>query len=387
MKWCLDMRAINAVLLLALLLTFSGCVERPEAPTVSEQQATEEWKADGIVNEGEYTRSMLLQAPTRQGYSGGDMQISWRNDEEDLYLALNGSTLGWLALGFEPLEWMKDSDIILASVDKGTAVVLDEYCTGNYGPHIEDTMLGGTDDIQEFSGSESAGRTTIELKRSLQSSDRFDKSFSPGQAVSIIWALSDNPDISQKHDVAYGEGILSLTRAGGVASASLPGSLTPIEKDGLIFIWEEEKAARDIYSSLYEKNNLTIFLDLTRSEESHMDQAKAVIDKYGLVLPADVPGVFENQTLQDIHDRLLAEGLESDEQALKVAAEFEEISIMDLEAELAAAENEDVRTMYQGLLAGSRKHLRSYVADLKEQGIEYEPRHLLRSEFEETVRV
>jgi hypothetical protein len=381
------MRAINAVLLLALLLTFSGCVERPEAPAVSEQQATEEWKADGIVSEGEYTRSMLLQAPTRQGYSGGDMQISWRNDEEDLYLALNGSTLGWLALGFEPLEWMKDSDIILASVDKGTAVVLDEYCTGNYGPHIEDTMLGGTDDIQEFSGSESAGRTTIELMRSLQSSDRFDKSFSPGQAVSIIWALSDNPDISQKHDVAYGEGILSLTRAGGVASASLPGSLTPIEKDGLIFIWEEEKAARDIYSSLYEKNNLTIFLDLTRSEESHMDQAKAVIDKYGLVLPADVPGVFENQTLQDIHDRLLAEGLESDEQALKVAAEFEEISIMDLEAELAAAENEDVRTMYQGLLAGSRKHLRSYVADLKEQGIEYEPRHLLRSEFEETVRV
>jgi hypothetical protein len=381
------MRAINAVLLLALLLTFSGCVERPEAPAVSEQQATEEWKADGIVSEGEYTRSMLLQAPTRQGYSGGDMQISWRNDEEDLYLALNGSTLGWLALGFEPLEWMKDSDIILASVDKGTAVVLDEYCTGNYGPHIEDTMLGGTSDIQEFSGSESAGRTTIELKRSLQSHDRFDKSFTPGQAVSIIWALSDNPDISQKHDVAYGEGILSLTRAGGVASASLPGSLTPIEKDGLIFIWEEEKAARDIYSSLYEKNNLTIFLDLTRSEESHMDQAKAVIDKYGLVLPADVPGVFENQTLQDIHDRLLAEGLESDEQALKVAAEFEEISIMDLEAELAAAENEDVRTMYQGLLAGSRKHLRSYVADLKEQGIEYEPRHLLRSEFEETVRV
>jgi len=381
------MRAINAVLLLALLLIFSGCVERPEAPAVSEQEATEEWKADGIVSEGEYTRSMLLQAPTRQGYSGGDMQISWRNDEEDLYLALNGSTLGWLALGFEPLEWMKDSDIILASVDKGTAVVLDEYCTGNYGPHIEDTMLGGTDDIQEFSGSESAGRTTIELKRSLQSSDRFDKSFSPGQAVSIIWALSDNPDISQKHDAAYGEGILSLTRAGGVASASLPGSLTPREKDGLIFIWEEEKAARDIYSSLHEKNNLTIFLDLTRSEESHMDQAKAVIEKYDLSLPKDVPEAFGNQTLQDIHDRLLAEGLESDEQALKAAAEFEEISIMDLEAELAAAENEDIRTMYQGLLAGSRKHLRSYVADLKEQEIEYEPRHLERSEFEETVRV
>ncbi|HOG98232.1 MAG TPA: DUF2202 domain-containing protein [Methanothrix soehngenii] len=38
-------------------------------------------------------------------------------------------------------------------------------------------------------------------------------------------------------------------------------------------------------------------------------------------------------------------------------------------------------------MAGSRKHLRSYVADLKEQEIEYEPHHLERSEFEETVRV
>ena len=292
-----------------------------------------------------------------------------------------------VALGFEPLEWMKESDIILASVDTGKATVLDEYCTGNYGPHIEDTMLGGTSDIEEFAGSESSGRTTIELKRSLQSSDRFDKSFSPGQAVSIIWALSDNPDISQKHDVAYGEGILSLTRAGGAASASILGALTPGEEDGLAFIWEEEKAARDIYTSLYEMNNLTIFLDLTRSEISHMDQARAVIDKYNLSLPEDVPGVFQNQTLQEIHDRLLREGLESDENALKAAAEFEEISIMDLEAELAVAENEDVRTVYQGLLAGSRKHLRSYVSDLGDLGIEYEPRHLGKSEYEETVRL
>ncbi|NYT09481.1 MAG: DUF2202 domain-containing protein, partial [Methanosarcinales archaeon] len=199
--------------------------------------------------------------------------------------------------------------------------------------------------------------------------------------------LSDNPDISQKHDVAYGEGILSLTRADGVATGSVLGALTPREKDGLIFIWEEEKAARDIYTSLYEMNNLTIFLDLTRSEISHMDQARAVIEKYNLSLPEDVPGVFQNQTLQEIHDRLLREGLESDENALTAAAEFEEISIMDLEAELAVAKNEDVRTMYQGLLAGSRKHLRSYVSDLGDQGIEYEPRHLERGEFEETVRL
>ena len=92
-------------------------------------------------------------------------------------------------------------------------------------------------------------------------------------------------------------------------------------------------------------------------------------------------------TLQEIHDELLAEGLQSDQDALKAEATFEEISIMDLEKELDATETEDIRIVYQGLLAGSRKHLRSYVADLHDQGIEYAPRYLDKARFEEIVKV
>ena len=374
-------------LILGLLLLFSGCIERQEAPEVLEQETTEEWKADGIVGPGEYSRSVLLQAPARQGYSGGDLAVSWKNDKEHLYLALNGSTDAWLSIGFDPLEWMKNADIILASVQGGKAVVLDEYCTGNYGPHIEDTMLGGSDDILEAGGSKSAGWTIIELKRRLDTGDRFDKAFSPGGAVSMIWALSSNPDISLKHNIAYGEGILSLT--GGEAAAddgAALAALTAREKDGLLFIWEEEKAARDLYNGLYEKNNMTIFLDLVRSESSHMDQARAVMEKHGLAVPPDDPGIFQNQTLQEMHDQLLAEGLQSDQDALTVAAVFEEISIVDLEKELSASQPDDVRTVYEGLLAGSRKHLRSYVSDLEGQGIEYQPRYLEAEEFQEIVK-
>ena len=305
------------------------------------------------------------------------MEISWKNDQEYLYLALNGSTDGWLAIGFEPLEWMKNADIILASVQGSKVTVLDEYCTGNYGPHIEDTMLGGTNDIAEFGGRKGAGSTVIELKRKLNTGDRFDKAFSPGQTISIIWALSKNPDISLKHNVAYGEGIMTLTSGQTMTSAATAVTLSSREKDGMLFIWEEEKAARDLYTSLYEKNNLSIFMDLLRSEQSHMDQAKAIIDKYGLTIPGkDAPGAFQNQTLQEIHDELLAEGLQSDQDALKAAATFEEISIMDLEKELGATKAEDIKVVYQGLLAGSRKHLRSYVRELQDQGIQYTPRHL-----------
>jgi hypothetical protein len=382
----LQMKPIYVTLLLGLLLLSSGCIQPKEAPVVVEKAATGEWKADGIVGESEYSRSMLLQSPARQGYSGGNMEISWKNDPEYLYLALNGSTDGWLSIGFDPLEWMKNSDIILASMQGNTVTVLDEYCTGNYGPHIEDTLLGGTNDIVEFGGSKGAGYTVIELKRKLDTGDRFDKAFSPGQTISIIWALSENPDISLKHNVAYGEGIMTLTE--GKATTSTVAALTSSEKEGLIFIWEEEKVARDLYASLHEEDNLSIFMNLMKSEQSHMDQAEAVIDQYGLSTPEeDEPGAFQNQTLQEIYDRLLMEGLPSDEDALQAAAEYEEISIMDLERELAATENEDVKVVYQGLLAGSRKHLRSYVAELHDQGIEYVPKYLDKASFEEIVKV
>ena len=382
------MKTILVALLLGLLLFSSGCIQPEKAPVVEEKAATEGWNADGIVGDSEYSRSMVLQAPARQGYTGGEMEISWKNDQEYLYLGLNGSTEGWLAIGFEPLEWMKNADIILASVQGGKATVLDEYCTGNYGPHIEDTMLGGTNDIAEFGGSKGAGRTVIELKRRLDTGDKFDKAFSPGQAISIIWALSNNPEISFKHNVAFGEGIMTLTTEKTTTSPAATGAatLTWREKKGMLFIWEEEKAARDLYMSLYDKNNLSIFMNLVRSEQSHMDQAKAIIDKYGLTIPGnDERGMFQNQTLQKIHDDLLSEGLKSDQDALEASATFEEISIMDLEKEISATKTEDIRIVYQGLLAGSRKHLRSYVSDLQGRGIQYSPKYLSKSEFEETI--
>ena len=59
---------------------------------------------------------------------------------------------------------------------------------------------------------------------------------------------------------------------------------------------------------------------------------------------------------------------------------------MDLEREISATKAEDIRVVYQGLLAGSRKHLRSYVGDLQDQGIQYEPKYLSQKEFEDECK-
>jgi len=98
-----------------------------------------------------------------------------------------------------------------------------------------------------------------------------------------------------------------------------------------------------------------------------------------------VPGAFENITLKGLYSDLLARGLKSHQDALAAATGYEEISIRDLEKSISMTESEDVLVVYQGLLAGSRKHLRSYVEDLKEQGIEYTPIYLSQEEFKRSM--
>ena len=384
------MKKASVTLLIGLLFLLAGCAEPPEEQIISEKVASEEWAPDGVVGEGEYSRTMVVTGPARSGYSGGEMEISWRNDDENLYMALRGETSGWLSIGFDPLEWMKDADMILGTVDDGKAVVSDEYSTGNYGPHEADTSFGGSYDILESGGSEADGHTIIEFKRRLDTGDEFDKALSPGQRVSIIWAMADSKSRSTKHNVAYGEAILVLESGNetvqGYISKTKASTLSPSEEEGVSFIWEEEKVARDLYSELYRETNLSIFMDLARSEQSHMDQAKSLIDGYGLEIPIeDEPGVFSNKTLDVLYNDLLSQGMRSQEDALKAAATFEEISIVDLEKELEAADNDDVNVVYQGLLAGSRKHLRSYVRDLQDRNIEYEPQHMSQREFDEVV--
>lgn len=377
------MRVLTIVIILSFVTLLSGCLKVEEQPMVSEKVVSEEWIPDGKVGAGEYSSCMVLRGPAKQGYTGGEMTLCWKSDQEYLYMAMNGSSPGWLAVGFDPSQWMKEADIILGSVDNGKATVLDEYSTGNYGPHIEDTLMGGTDDILESGGSSDGIHMVVEFKRKLNTGDSLDKVLPPQGTISIIWAMADKKDPAIKHNIAYGEGILTL---GGVQAATTAEAPSPRDVQGMRFIWEEEKVARDLYVSLYNQTNLSIFLDLVRSEQNHMDQVKVVMDRYGVAKPVpDDYGVFENQTLIQIYDDLLARGMQSNHEALKASATFEEVSIMDLQKEIDATDNQDIVVVYQGLLAGSRKHLRSYVNDLKDQGISYTPQYLSRTEYDQIM--
>ena len=162
------------------------------------------------------------------------------------------------------------------------------------------------------------------------------------------------------------------------------GDLTTAEIDGLAFMREEEKLARDVYLVLYEQWNLPVFKNIANSETSHMDAVLVLMDRYGLDDPAagKSVGEFTNPDLQALYDQLVIQGGQSLADALRVGAAIEEIDILDLEERLGQTDNTDIILVYENLLKGSRNHLRSFTKMLQQQtGETYVPQYLSQDAY------
>ncbi|MEE8120283.1 MAG: DUF2202 domain-containing protein [Anaerolineales bacterium] len=157
--------------------------------------------------------------------------------------------------------------------------------------------------------------------------------------------------------------------------------LSEAEADGLSFMREEEKLARDVYLMLYEQWGIKIFNNIARAEETHMSAVADLLERYGLPDPAadTAVGVFTNPELQALYDQLMEDGSQSLADALRVGALVEEVDILDLETYIAQTDNEDVLLVYQNLLKGSYNHLRAFTSTLERQTGEIYQLQLLES--------
>jgi hypothetical protein len=149
----------------------------------------------------------------------------------------------------------------------------------------------------------------------------------------------------------------------------LSAGLSESEADGLVYMREEEKLARDVYLALYEQWGLSIFQNIASSEQAHMDAVLMLLNQYGLADPAANQGTgeFTNPVFQSLYDQLLAQGSQSAGDALKVGGAIEELDILDLEERIADTNEESIVQVYSNLLAGSENHLRSFVSTLARQ--------------------
>jgi len=147
-----------------------------------------------------------------------------------------------------------------------------------------------------------------------------------------------------------------------LATATVP--LTPAEKEHLLFMREEERLARDVYTFLHERWDVKEFEAIAAAESRHMSRVEMLIDRYGLedLVAMDVPGVFANKELQALYDSLVAQGSQSVEEAYKVGVAIEEHDIADLKEALASTEKRDLTRVFTNLLRGSQNHLAAFTS-------------------------
>ena len=174
-----------------------------------------------------------------------------------------------------------------------------------------------------------------------------------------------------------------------IAEFNVPGNLLisgNIQQDlhsgvikGLMYLREEEKLARDVYSAFYSVFPLRPFENISKSEQAHMTAIRRMIDLYGLTDPVknNNPGEFSDPGLQQIYHSLIEQGVQNKISALKTAAFIKEKDIQDLQFEL---DNhvlpQNITYVYQNLLRASKRHLRVFTKILKGNGVEYIPQIL-----------
>ncbi|NJE75703.1 DUF2202 domain-containing protein [Thermococcus sp. ES12] len=160
--------------------------------------------------------------------------------------------------------------------------------------------------------------------------------------------------------------------------------LSQDEIDVILYMREEEKLARDVYLVLYNETGLPVFQNIARSEQTHMDMVLSLIEKYNLSDPVDgmTVGEFNSTEMQELYEELVSKGSESELEALKVGALIEEIDIKDLKEWLKRTDNEDVKAVFESLMAGSENHLRAFTRLMENRyDVTYSPQVLSLEEY------
>ena len=157
--------------------------------------------------------------------------------------------------------------------------------------------------------------------------------------------------------------------------------------EDLQFLREEEKLARDVYITLYSEWGVRVFDNISDSEQTHTDQVRDLLLARDLTDPVvdDTVGLFVNETLGLLYLDLVAQGELSEIDALIVGATIEYLDIQDIAEMAARTEDPEVLGLYEGLMCGSRNHLRAFYSQLEMRDTDYSPQFISQEDFDAIV--
>src|SRR6056297_311568 len=130
---------------------------------------------DGVFNEEDFENILFVE--------NLDMHIAWLVKGENLLFSVKSIGKGWVAVGFNPSNMMKDANIIIGDVKGEEIIIEDHFGVSNTG-HRKDEV----DNILQANGSEDENFTVLEFVIPLNSGDDMDQELIPGNKYKVILA-------------------------------------------------------------------------------------------------------------------------------------------------------------------------------------------------------
>ena len=144
-------------------------------------------------------------------------------------------------------------------------------------------------------------------------------------------------------------------------------------KKSLEYMYEEERLAKEVYLSIYQKQPVRqLYRIATNSETRHISAVEALARKYGVRLYPQRVGVYRNPHIQSLFNSLYAKGVRSQKDALEVGCMVEVTDVEDLNRYIATAQRagaSDVVQTYEFLRRGSYNHYWAFDRGLKSLGV------------------
>ena len=135
--------------------------------------------------------------------SAEKVTFEWTVNGPAIDIRISAPTTGWVGIGFNPTEKMKDANYIIGYVAKGKATISDDYGKSERS-HEEDTKAGGTKDVTAVSGSESNGTTTLAFTVPLNSGDSKDQVLDINGDTTVLLAYGSGRDsVKARHMKHY----------------------------------------------------------------------------------------------------------------------------------------------------------------------------------------
>lgn len=159
-----------------------------------------------------------------------------------------------------------------------------------------------------------------------------------------------------------------------------------LEED-IVALREEEKLARDVYLTLLEVYDVNAFVNISGSEQRHMDRVGELLQAFGIDDPVtdDSIGAFKAEAFEKLYGQLVASGRVSLADALRVGATIEDLDIHDIQEMRERTGEPAARATYDALECGSRNHMRAFVRQLTRLSESYEPQFISQEQLDEIL--